>query len=68
MKNVSNFSQLWDRLKTEAELSGDDRMVAVLMNHERKKEYICRRLGVISDADVTRVAGKIRAKVSKLTE
>lgn len=39
-------------------------MTAVLDNHSDKKESICRRLGVISAADVSRIASELeRSKI-----
>ena len=58
-----NFASLWERLKTVAEMNGDDRLKSMLLNHERRKEYICRKLGVVSDADVNRMARTMAAKV-----
>lgn len=52
---TANFGALWIRLMSIASKVGDDRMKAALMNHENKKERICRRLGVISEADVQRM-------------
>jgi hypothetical protein len=62
MKNSVNFAKLWDRLKAEAEIAEDERMKAVLMNHEKRKEYICRKLGVVSDADINRISIELKTK------
>lgn len=37
-------------------------MVAVLDNHQGKKEAICRKLGVISDMDINRISTKLKAR------
>ncbi len=66
MKKNVNFSQLWERLRYEAENCGNERFKAVLMNHDKKREYICRKLGIISDTDITRMTDKIRAKGKNL--
>jgi hypothetical protein len=50
-----NFSALWTSLLAAAGRTGDERLKAVLMNHESRKEHICRRLGVVSAADVRRM-------------
>lgn len=57
LKNTSrpDFLALWNVLLGEATKSGDDRLKAVLLNHSSKKEYICRKLGVVSVADLKRV-------------
>ncbi len=62
MKQSINFARLWERLKQEAELRGDIRMKAVLLNHEKKKEYICRKLGVVTESDVNRVVSGSKGK------
>jgi hypothetical protein len=38
-----------------AEEFGDARLRAVLTNHEDRREYICRKLGVVSDGDIHRI-------------
>ena len=38
-----------------AEEFGDARLRAVLTNHEGRREYICRKLGVVSDGDIRRL-------------
>lgn len=50
-----NFQALWTRLAYVAEEVGDPRLRAVLKNHEDRREYICRKLGVVSEADVQRI-------------
>lgn len=61
-KAPANFATLWNKLKTVAEVNHDDGLKATLMNHERRKEYICRKLGVVTDADVNRIADQIAKK------
>lgn len=68
MKKNINFIQLWERLKNEAEICGDEGMRSVLMNHERRKEYICRKLGVISETDVKRISTDLKLKQSKIDQ
>lgn len=60
MARGPDFRALWDRLVAAASASGDGRMRAALVNNEGRKEWICRRLGVVSDADVARVAASMR--------
>ncbi len=62
MAKSINFTKLWERLKVEIELLGDQRLKAVVSNHEQRKEYICRKLGIISDADINRLTKQLRSK------
>ena len=57
-----NFQALWTRLMTITMSSGDERFRAVLLNHTDKKEYICRKLGVVTEADVQRILNSKKAK------
>lgn len=41
------------------------RKVAVLDNHRESKEAICRRLGVVTEADVSRIAESLRRRGPK---
>jgi hypothetical protein len=34
---------------------GDPRLRAVLTNHEDRREYICRKMGVVSSGDIERL-------------
>lgn len=56
----TDFTALWNRLFHVAESSGDVKLKALLMNHSERREYICRKLGVITEADVNRVHERIR--------
>ncbi len=60
-KASSNFQSLWDRLRTVYLSAGKKRQVAVLDNHRNRKELICRKLGVVSDADVNRISASLKA-------
>lgn len=57
---ASDFRALWDKLVAAASASGDTRLLATLTNNEGRKEWICRRLGIVSDADVARVSSSMR--------
>ena len=57
-----NFGALWTRLVYAATSAGDERFKATLMNHEGRKEGICRRLGVICLADVDRIEAVIKGR------
>jgi hypothetical protein len=37
-------------------VTGQERKKAVLVNHSDKKEMICRKLGVVCEADIDRIA------------
>lgn len=54
----ANFVALWERLMAVAVKTKDDRLKATLMNHEGRKEHICRKLGVVTEADIKRVEAK----------
>lgn len=62
MAKSPDFRSLWDKLVASAAASGDSRMTAALLNHEGRKEVICRKLGVVGDADVARVAKSMRPR------
>jgi hypothetical protein len=55
-----NFQVLWNLLVGVAEKTGNARFKAILANHANRQEYICRRLGVICQADVDRYAKKFQ--------
>lgn len=40
----------------------EDRKLAVLNNFANNKAYICKKLGVISDADINRVLSDLKIK------
>jgi hypothetical protein len=60
-KAAPNFQMLWKRLRTVYSSSGKNRNVAVLDNHEDRKEFICRRLGVVCDADINRISASLKS-------
>lgn len=55
MTKKPDFRQLWDKLVAAAQEVGDSRIRATLLNHSTQKEYICRKLGVICESDISRV-------------
>lgn len=57
MKSVKkyNFFQMWDRMRVMAIQMGNQELVSILDNHSEKKEYICRKLGVLTPVDVERL-------------
>lgn len=55
MTRKFDFRQLWDKLMAAAQEAGDSRIRAALLNHSSQKEYICRKLGVICESDISRV-------------
>jgi hypothetical protein len=62
MATRSNWNELWKRLRDVYYVAEKPRHVAVLENFKNSKESICRRMGIISDADIARVANKLRPK------
>jgi hypothetical protein len=56
-----DFNKLWKRLRTVYETAGKVRNVAVLDNFQHDKESICRRLNVVCDADVNRIADELKS-------
>ena len=65
MGTNTNFARLWERLRTVSEMYGDDKLKATLLNHESHKEYICRKLGVVTELDVNRVSGGLEEKFKR---
>lgn len=59
-----NFKALWTLMVGVAENVNNERMKATLLNHANKKEYICRKLGIISSADVKRFQDTLQYKKS----
>ena len=55
-----NFQALWNLLVGIAEKTNNTKFKAVLTNHSDRQEYICRRLGVISQADIDRYEKKLQ--------
>lgn len=57
-----NWGTLHGQLRTLYKAAGLTRKVAVLDNHVDRKEAICRRLGVICPADLTRLESDLRKR------
>lgn len=47
---------------SESDRIGDDRMKSIFLNNNLRKEYICRRMGIVSSADINRVISKALEK------
>ncbi len=64
-KNIKrpNWGELWQFLRKAYVDTGEDRQVAVLDNYSKDKEAICRKLGVVNGADVTRIYSKIKSSI-----
>ncbi len=62
MTPKADFKGLWTQLVVAADEAEDPRLKAVLMNHEDGRERICRRLGVVTDADVRRIVSESLAR------
>lgn len=55
-----NWNELWRKLR-DVFLSADKpRSVSVLDNFRDSKESICRRMGIVSDADIIRMLHKTK--------
>ena len=65
-KRPPDWGKLHSALVDVYASAGAKRMKAAVENHSDKKEQICRRLGVVSNADVSRVAAELRR--SKIRE
>jgi hypothetical protein len=63
-KNQSkpNFKTLWTQAMTTAKDTGDSRVISVLENHKENPERICRKLGIICNADILRLKKTIESK------
>ena len=59
-KKAVNWTKLWRDLRTSFLLYGKPRQAAVLDNFRESKEKICRRLGVVTPADVSRITQQIK--------
>ena len=57
-----DFQILWTRMMGVAMESSDQEMKSILLNHTTKKEYICRKLGIVMEADILRIQ-KSRSKI-----
>lgn len=60
--NYSDFRNLWVKLMVAADKRGDHRFKAVLLNHEDRPEYICKKLNVICEADVSRILSTMKSR------
>lgn len=58
----SNWNSLWERLRDLYYIAEKPRYAAVLENFRNSKEHICRKMGVVSHADIARVAAKLAPK------
>lgn len=59
-KRPPDWGRLHAALRSTYAAAGASRMVAAVDNHADRKETICRRLGVVSLADVSRIAGSLQ--------
>ena len=59
-----DFNKLWYMMLHEMHRISNSRYKALLMNHEAKKERICRKLGIVSAKDVIRLTKTIEQKTS----
>jgi len=61
-KHVSNWNDLWKKLRELYQITERPRNIAVLDNFKDEKESICRKMGVVSPTDIVRMAEKLKAK------
>lgn len=55
----TDWARLYARLEAVLSATGQDRRQAALKNHVDQKELICRKFGVVCEADVDRIAGQL---------
>lgn len=60
--NKPDFRRLWGRLRSVYTEYGEIRKLSVLDNHTGNKSGICKRLGVICDSDVNRIALRLKKR------
>lgn len=56
----SDWNALFESLRSVYRKADQQRMVAALDNHKENREAICRKLGVVCEADVSRIASSLR--------
>lgn len=61
-RGTLNFKALWTQTLNMAKDTGDIRIISVLENHKEKPEKICRKLGIVCNADILRIKAKIESK------
>lgn len=64
-RSRADFPRLWSRLRATYSAAGKTRKVAVLDNFRDRKEHICRRLNVVSESDVNRIAKDLESRKSE---
>ena len=57
-----DFQVLWNLMVSETTRVGDVRTRAAFVNHEMRKEYVCRRYGIVSANDVIRMVSKLEKR------
>lgn len=65
-RQAPDWEKLHRMLMTVYSMHGLERRAAVLKNFDRRKETICRRLGVVCQADVSRIASTLKAAGAKI--
>jgi hypothetical protein len=58
-----NWNELWRKVRDIYSLADKTRSVSVLDNFKNHKENICRRMGIVSDADVARLLSRVKPTV-----
>jgi hypothetical protein len=60
-----DFGNLWSLMISESERTGNDRVKSAFLNNSSRKEYVCRKFGIISAADVSRLASVKRRRAQQ---
>lgn len=64
-KRPPDWNRLHAALRSAYSAAGAVRMVAAVDNHADRKEHICRKLGVVSLADVARIAAAVQGRQAR---
>lgn len=62
IKSRADFNNVWKLLNKVIHEEGDSRLTAIFNNYSNKKEYICRKFGIISLPDIERFRRQIQDK------
>jgi hypothetical protein len=62
-----NFKNLWTQAMQMAKGLNDTRTVSVLANHKENPERICRKLGIVCQADIVRMKTLAESKTNRQT-
>jgi len=60
VKKNTDFNNLWKLIHKVTTEEGDPKLAAIFSNHSDKREYICRKFGIMSLPDVERFRKQIQ--------